>query len=346
MNYYKEIQALAPEIASLVDMRLSILQVIDREQIIGRKSLAQKINLSERVTRSQVEVLRNQHLVNVSPSGIELTDEGRRIYQILNPLLSITYNSQCYQLQEQLKAKLGIAHCVVVPGDAGENPAIFDELGKAVVQVLGDYLPVGDNTIAVTGGTTLSKVAYQFDLSLAKNRQLTFVPSRGGLGQEIDIQSNSVGNVMAQRTSGSYIPLFIPENITLETSKILMNDEEVASIVAKSKNADCLILSVGTAKVMAERRKINSDKLNQINDYHAVGEAFGAFYNRQGEIVASYPRIGLKFKDLEQIPLVITVVAGEEKADAVEGFFHLAPRHSWLICDEAIALKILNGETL
>src|SRR5699024_12571566 len=98
--------------------------------------------------------------------------------------------------------------------------------------------------------------------------------------------------------------------------------------------------------VMAERRDIKDEQQEIIENGHVVGEAFGIFFDSYGETVLRYPRIGLKFKDLSNIPLLLTIVGGSSKAKAVEAFFQKAPSHGWLICDEGLANMVLNGETL
>ncbi len=125
-----------------------------------------------------------------------------------------------------------------------------------------------------------------------------------------------------------------------------MMDPSIKMAIEMSQQADCLLLSVGAAEVMADRRDITPQQHQEIIDGHAVGEAFGVFYNSEGKEVIRLPRMGIQLEHLDHIPLIITVVGGASKAEATSAFFKLAPTHGWLICDEGIANQVLKGETL
>lgn len=346
-DVFSIIQSIVPEINDLLAERLAILRILDQtDGRVGRKHLALQTNLSERTVRSILDVLKRQSLISVLRTGVEITSEGHKMVELMDELILSQEHHRYYEVEEAVKRKLNIEHCFVVAGDADIDGAVFDRLGQAVQTVLDDNLPLGNNVIAVTGGSTLFRVAQSFTKGLSEDRDITFVPSRGGLGSSINIQSNSVGSLMAQQTDSSYTPLFMPENLTKETSQMLLNDPAIKSIIEMSKQANCLLLSIGTANVMAERREISKEQLTIIEDGHAVGEAFGIFFDSKGETVLRYPRVGLKFKDLINIPLLVTIVGGSSKAQAVEAFFQRAPSHGWLICDEGLANMVLNGETL
>lgn len=346
-DIFSIIQSIVPEVNDLLAERLAILRVLHQsDSRVGRKYLAQQTNLTERNVRSILEVLKKQSLITVVQTGVQITPAGLEVLELVDNFVLHREHHRYYEVEEALKRKLNIEHCVIVAGDADQEAVVFDRLGQAVQTVLSDYLPKGDNVIAVTGGSTLFQVAQSFTKELSDERSITFVPSRGGLGSSINIQSNSVGSLMAQQTESSYTPLFMPENLTKETSQMLLNDPAIKSIIEMSKQANCLLLSIGTADVMAQRREITKEQLEIIEQGQAVGEAFGIFFDSKGETVLRYPRVGLKFKDLSNIPLLITIVGGFSKAQAVEAFFQRAPSHSWLICDEGLANMVLNGETL
>lgn len=346
-NIVAIMQSVVPEVNDLFASRLAILRALQySDERIGRKMLANETHQTERAIRTSLDSLKAQALVDVNYQGVGLTSRGEKVLKEIDALLFDNNQNQFYELEEALRRKLAIERCFVIPGDADEDDSIYRLIGKVVQDILVDYLPTGNNVISVTGGSTLAKVGEAFTEELTEERTITFVPSRGGLGGNVNIQSNSVGSLMAMRTNSEYIPLFIPEDLDKETSELLLKDATIKYVVEMSKQANCLLLSVGTAQVMAERRNITSEQLEIIQQKQAVGEAFGVFFDSDGEVVVRYPRVGLKIEDLSHIPLLLTIVGGSSKAEAVEAFFKLAPNHGWLICDEGIANKILNGETL
>lgn len=338
---------LVPELTDHFKLRMEILQVLrSRQKDISRKNLALRIGITERQTRSHLDVLRNNHLIEISQQGVRISQAGIKLFDIFQSHLSLKKPIEFHQMEKALKAKLQIEDCLIIKGDADFDNSVYNIMGEFVQRILIKRLPLGNALVAVTGGSTLARISESFSHELSKNRQITFIPSRGGMGGNYQIQSNSVGSRMAEKTGAKYLPLFIPEMLGQETSELLLKDPSIHRIVDLSKQADGLILSIGRAEVMAERREVSQEQYQAILDYQAVGEAFGVFYDVDGQEVVRYPRIGLTIEDLDRIPLLITVVGGSSKAKAVEGFFRLAPNRGYLVCDEGVAQSILNGETL
>lgn len=341
------LQSIVPEINDMFASRLAILRLLDHtNKRLGRKLIAESTYITERAVRTNLDTLKAQALVDVNHQGVIITSQGVRLLQKIDISILNNANRHYFEMEEKLKRKLGIDHCVIVPGDADLFEDVYLVMGELVQEILLDYLPTGENIISVTGGSTLSKIGEAFTPELSQERNITFVPSRGGLGGEIKIQSNSVGSLMAMNTHAKYLPLFIPETLNQETSDLLMKDSSIKQVVEMSKDADALLLSVGRANIMADRRSITIEQQEIVKDKQAVGEAFGVFFDKEGKAVLRYPRIGLKIEDLKNIPLLITIAGGSSKAEAVEAFYKLAPNHGWLVCDESIANSILNGETL
>lgn len=344
-DVFSVIQAIVPDIQEVLSLRVSILHELEHaSHRIGRKALAEKVQVTERVLRTAIDVLREQSLVDVNNAGIKLTVFGRQKIEAYDALARKA--NRLYGLEIALKKHLTLEHCWVIPGDADLDEFVYEVMSQAVQEVLSTHLQLGRNVIAVTGGSTLANIGEYFDEDLSSDRELVFVPTRGGVGGSIHIQSNNVGGLMAQRTNSTFIPLFIPEKITQDTSKILLMDPSIKKAIEMSQQADCLLLSVGAAEVMADRRDITPQQHQAIIDGQAVGEAFGVFYDREGKEVIRLPRMGIQLEHLDHIPLIITVVGGASKAEATSAFFKLAPTHGWLICDEGIANQVLKGETL
>ena len=97
---------------------------------------------------------------------------------------------------------LKISHCIIVPGNSDEDTRILEDMGHAAIKALDFLLPVGKNVVAVMGGTTMVEVAHAMDEKFGENRQLLFVPARGGLGESVDIQANVIAETMARKSGG------------------------------------------------------------------------------------------------------------------------------------------------
>ena len=343
-DVFSLIQSLVPEVNEALLLRFNILTLLDKvETRIGRKVVAQRVGMTERTLRTVIDHMREQGLVDVNQQGITLTKFGHDARLVLQQVLMNSRTEQFLEMEMKLVKLLGIDHCRVVPGDGDLDLYVYKQLGKAVQEILMRFLPRQECVVAVTGGSTLARIGKEFSAELSQDHDITFVPTRGGFGGAYDIQSNTIGGIMAQQTNSKYVPFFVPENISQESSQVLLKDPTIHRAVELSKRADSLILSVGSAEIIAERRDLTDDQKIEIHDRSSVGEAFGVFFDRDGREVFKYPRMGMQLEDIEAVPLLITVVAGKKKAEAVKAFYKLAPKHGWLVCDEGIANQIING---
>lgn len=346
-DVFSLINTVIPGASDTLLIRYNIMQMLyGVDERIGRKHIAKRVGITERHVRTTMDQMREQGLIDISQRGVTLTPFGQKVLLSLNHLIKDSNREHFYELEMQLRRYLGVDHCRIVAGNGDEDPTVFELLGQSVQQILMDYLPRNESVVAVTGGSTLARIGKEFTPELSQSHAITFVPTRGGFGGAFEIQSNTIGGFMAQQTNSRYVPLFVPENVSKETSEVLMQDPSILRAIELSKRADSLLLSVGSAEVMAERRDISENQREKIEEEAAVGEAFGVFFDKDGHKILRYPRLGMQLEDIGVIPLLITVVAGETKAEAIEAFYKVAPKHGWLVCDESIAKKIIKGHAL
>src|SRR5699024_12352976 len=126
------------------------------------------------------------------------------------------------QLEKELSRYLGIRNCLIVSGDSDRQPLIIEDMGKLVNDILGKELPKGKNVIAAMGGTTMAKVATCLTSKIAVDRDLTFVPARGGIGERLDIQANNICGLMAEKTGGNHRTLYVAEQVREERSLTIL----------------------------------------------------------------------------------------------------------------------------
>lgn len=335
------IEKIAPGTLHILKQRYYILNQIQKLGPIGRRALANRLGFTERVLRKEVEVLRSQGLITSSSQGMECTPTGITVFHQLDKLMGQHVQSQ--EKETKLANKLGIHHCTIVVGNADADQSSASDLARATTEVLDFLLPEGESTIAVMGGTTMVRVAEVMGQQIGLNRDLMFVPARGGLGESVDIQANVIAENMAKRTGGKSRALYAPEHVRSETYSLLLEEPEIKETLELVENASVVLYSIGNALDMAERRGMNDETLKELEKSEAVAEAFGEFINQEGEIVYKLSRIGLQSSKLPSIPHVVAVAGGENKARAIAAHMKTAPPHTWLVTDEAAANEILNG---
>lgn len=83
LDELKMIESVAPDIIEVLQERYKILRNIYWMQPIGRRSLSESMGITERVLRTETDLLKQLDLINTSKSGMTLTKKGEEVYQSL-----------------------------------------------------------------------------------------------------------------------------------------------------------------------------------------------------------------------------------------------------------------------
>jgi len=307
---------------------------------VGRRLLAQTLDVSERTLRTETDTLRKLDLIVTNKAGMQLTQQGKDVLlglsQFMDELMGIR------QKERQLAQRFNIKRCIIVSGDSDRQLKVIGSMGEEVNQLLQQLLPEGDSIIAVMGGHTMEHVANNLTNKLASKRQLLFVPARGGVGESVAIQANTIASQMAQHTGGKFRSLFVPEQVSERTYEPLLKEPSIQEVLGIIRQANVVIHSVGDAVSMAHRRNMSEDQIKVLQQRHAVGEAFGYFFDSDGNVVYRIPRIGLQIGELANMEIILAVAGGASKATAIEAYMKIAPKRTCLITDEGAANLILK----
>ena len=99
-------QKLIPQVIELMERRYSILRQISLSEPVGRRTLSNILDISERVVRSETEFLKEQGLIDVAVSVMTITYEGIKLLDELKDVINDVMGLST--LQEKVKNKLGI----------------------------------------------------------------------------------------------------------------------------------------------------------------------------------------------------------------------------------------------
>ena len=335
------LQKVLPEAFETMLRRYHILDVINREEPIGRRLLSERVHLTERIIRKEVDALKINRLITSTSAGMSLTIDGHETLDELSELLE-SY-TQFYDMEKELAKRLGIQACVIIPGNLDEDSTVLPKMADQTVEIMNRLLGDKKQIISVMGGTTLNEVANYMDSDLGNNRELLFVPARGGLGDDPMIEANVIAQRMAQQTGGQFHGLYAPEYVHEQIYQELLKEPEIKNTLQLVESASLILYSIGNPIEMAKRRGLNESTLQLLIDKKAVAEAFGEFIDKDGNIVYKLSNIGLQSSSLQKIEHIVTVAGGSKKANAIKSYLKTAPSHTWLVTDEAAANKILNG---
>jgi central glycolytic genes regulator len=337
MEVFSAIEKLLPEHIETLYRRHEILRAIHALQPVGRRVLSMKINVTERVLRKDVEMLRDEGLIIITSTGMTITDAGSTV--LLSFERIIKEQSGMIGLENTLKDKLNVNEVVIVEGNCDENGEVKAKLGQAAANVLMRSLK-NDNLIATTGGTTLGSVARMVKPD-PKHRKMVFVPARGGLGERVEFEANTICAQMANRTSSPYYLLHVPEEVSPATYEVLVKEKHVKEVLAYIRQSTIVIHGIGDAQKMAKRRRASKETLEKLQGGHAVGEAFGYYFDENGNVVHQINSIGIQLSDLKKDKKIITVAGGSSKVAAIQAYIKMG-YSDVLITDEGAAKQLIN----
>lgn len=337
-NVVELLKIVAPESIELLEMRYNILKVVSLLQPIGRRVLSTKVDLTERIIRKEANNLKDQGLLEFSLEGMTITESGSNIIETLSQFFMKIKGINT--LEEALRNHLNIKKVIIAPTVNDDNVLTLDEIGRKASKCINKLIDK-NKTIGITGGSTVYSVINQFKSSNRINDNLMILPARGGLGRKADYQANTLVEKLAEKLNCPYKLLYTPDLISEQAKKTLLNEPEIKEIVSKIEKLDILVFGIARADDMAKRRELNKVETGDILGKEAVAEAFGYYFDKDGNIVHKITTIGIELEMLENVKELIAVAGGLEKAEAIASVSKIN-RNLILITDEEVAKKILE----
>lgn len=328
----KKLLDFMPEFQGQFVQRYEILNYIKLQGQVGRRMISSNLNVSERLVREETTKLKDLDLVGVSGKGIFITSKGedilREFFSIYGELNSLA------ELSKKLATILRVKKVIVVSNSLEDS---LKNVGVAAANVLKSCLKLRD-IVGVTGGRTMLSVAnaiYPDDYP-----EVRVIPARGSIGTNANFQADRIASIMASRLNAKFYNYPIPETLSEESVKLLLQAKEVQEVHHMLKNMDILVFGMGRADVMAQKRGLCADQKKQLLEQGVVGEAFGHYFDEKGRGTSYQDSIGIHLEEFQKIPTVIGVAAGREKAQAVMAIANVR-EDMYFVLDETIAREIV-----
>lgn len=333
-NYY--VHKLVPELHVQLQRRYRILQMIQVASPVGRRALAEMLNVTERVVRNETMLLKQEGLIEIKQTGMICTELGNETVEALRAYI---HEVSGLTLKERKLAELlQVKQAVIVDGDATQLDQL-SLLGKEAAQRLAHIVNEKD-IIAVTGGSTVAAIG-QHLTPVAPLHSVQFISARGGLGSQLHTQANMIVSNFSQQTNASYKPLYVPENLSQQSYEAIRNEPVIQEVTELYDHVHIVIHGIGDATQMAKRRNSSPETLEMLKERQATSEAFGYYFNAQGEVVHQLPTIGIKLEQVKKARNILAVAVGREKIAAIMGYFNHPMPQTCFITDEATADAIL-----
>lgn len=330
---------LLPDLMEILEKRYKILHQIMLSDVIGRRTLAVSLNMTERVLRAETDLLKAQGLIEIENVGMRISESGRKLLESLEPVAKEIFGLA--DLEEKIRSAYGLRRVIIVPGDSETSPIAKRELGRAGARALLSVMS-GNDVVAVTGGTTLAEVAVHLtppaNLSL---KQSWFVPARGGLGESLEIQANTIASGMAKRVGAGYRLLHVPDLLGKEAYDSLVQDPTIHDIVDMIREARIVVHGIGDAMEMALRRKLDISVIEELQKDGALAESYGYYFDKDGVVVHKMMTLGLRLEDIKRADNVVAIAGGKSKASAIQAVLRFG-QEDILVTDEAAAEEIVK----
>ena len=336
-NLLKIQQKLIPEVVEIMTKRYLVLREISLNGPIGRRALATNLQNSERVVRTETELLKQQGLIDVDLKGMTITEEGIELLRDLKDVMSDAMGLN--ELQEEVRQHLGIKKVVLIPGSYDNNHSLVKDISKQAAKYFLHVIKE-DDIVSIAGGSTMLEFAKSIK-SDKKYNSVTVVPARGSVGLDVETQSNNVVAEVSKNIHANYKLLNVPDQLCEESIKTLTQEPEIKNTLELIKNSNVLVFSIGRADEMVKRRKLSDEKAKDIMNKKAVGEAFGHYFNKKGEIVYKLNTVGIDMESFKNKRETIAVFAGRKKAEAFIPISKIN-KNIVLITDEESAKEILK----
>jgi central glycolytic genes regulator len=268
---------------------------------------------------------------------MRISAAGRRLLDLLEPVVKSLFGLD--ELEEKIRATYGLDKVIVVPGDCESSPFTKRELGRAGAKALLSVLRT-DDIVAVTGGSTLADMADQLTPPLSLSyKNAWFVPARGGLGESMEIQANTIASTMAKRVGANYRLLHVPDLLSGDAYQSLALDSNIGEIVQIIRSSRIIVHGIGDAIEMTRRRKLDEATVSEIQGEGAVAESFGYYFDEDGQVVHTMLTMGLRLEDIVRTETVIGIAGGKPKAKAIHAMLRFG-QENILVTDEAAAVEI------
>lgn len=328
---------LLPDLMEVLKRRYTILHQIMLVEVIGRRTLAASLNMTERVLRAETDLLKLQGLIEIESVGMRISEAGRKLLEDLEPIANNLFGLT--DLEEKIRSRYGLRKVVIIPGDCDASPFTKRELGRAGAKALLSAMR-DDDIIAVTGGSTLADMAEQINPSTASSlKGCWFVPARGGLGESLEIQANTIASTMAKKVGAKYRLLHVPDLLSEDAYQSLVQDRTIDEIVQTIRSSRIIVHGIGDSLEMTRRRRLDAVTVQEIQAEGAVAESFGYYFNDQGQVVHKMLTLGLRLEDIKNTEVVIGIAGGKSKAKAIHAVLRFG-QEDILVTDEAAALEI------
>lgn len=268
---------------------------------LGQGEVARFVKVSQAKVSRWLSLARERGIVRISVAGDEPRSED---------------------LEKRLKKKFGLSAAGVMRTVPGFNVEYARRaVGRFGAPFVGSLISPG-STVAIAGGRTMRELVAS--LSSEPGRHTNVLQAMGNIDSTVNPEDAlELGRTLARRWGGRFqtmnTPALVPDRKTRDAFLLL---PQIRNMYQRFGQADAALIGVGTLdnSIFVAHGVLNEVEREKLARLDAVGEICGRFYDAKGQECDSPWRDRVLSAGLEQlrhIPLVIAVVAGADRREAI-----------------------------
>lgn len=331
------VKKIAPDLTEELIKRYRVLKTVRLLQPCGRRLVVLSLGMTERTVRSEIERLSAQNLVHVSKIGMSLTEEGIEVLDGLEDVFSALTGLSI--LEERLTDALSAQRVLIAQGDSDGSERAKKEMGQLAARVLAESTNP-EQRIAIAGGSAMAELV-QAATEAAVPMAKMVLPARGSIGRRLELQADTLAAKLAEKLQADYRLLHLPDNLSDSVLEEMKKDPDIAETIQEMERANLLLLGVGNALELAEKRHLDESIRKLLEKEGAVAEACGYYFDKTGRVVYETRSIGIDFNDIAQMDCIIVVAGGRQKAESLLAVSRSIP-NGIFVTDEGAALEMLR----
>ncbi len=246
------------------------------------------------------------------------------------------------ELGLRLEQKYQLDDVIVIPtNEQKQSQSVKKEVSRIAAFYLKERLNVEMN-IGLSWGTTLADMIDEMPYSSFPT--INIAPLVGGVSSEhLYFDTNHLVFRLAEKLNSRCQYFYAPalaESIELAT--VLNKSQLVSKALEQAKNVDFAIIGVGNPNESSTWKRlgyIEANELQIIKETGVKGDAVASLFDKNGQTVnneISQRMLGIKVEDLVNIPDVMVIGCGEEKAEGIKPLL-IGRCCSILVIDQTIA---------
>jgi deoxyribonucleoside regulator len=284
--------------------------------------------------------------IGVSRSTVSrLMDEARQ-----RGIVQIYINTPFHrsvELQSRLCERFALREARVLVSDGLGYRDMLQRLGMSAAFYL-RALVKNDMRVGVAWGTALYELVRAFR-PLDRDTRISVIQIIGSIGAiDQNVDGANLSHDFAKLVRGRYYDLHAP--LVVETAQLreaLMRERDVADVLAMARQADIALVGIGSVETgfssLVRAGYLSEDDLPHLRASSAVGDVCAHHFDMNGRelpIDLNQRVIGITLEQLKEIPFVVALAGGKQKAPAILG----ALRGGYLdvlITDSVAATEVL-----